>query len=155
MKKGEYPRARVDCLTREFGDELLVYDQQRSVGHCLNPAAAAAWRLSDGKKNPSELARMMTKELSAPVNESVVLLAIEELSQARLLVESEKPVRRTSRREAIRAIGLAGAIALPLVTSLVAPTPARAACCLANGKPCGSSAQCCSGKCGTGNHCNG
>jgi len=154
MKKGEYPRARVDCLTRKFGDELLVYDQQRSVGHCLNPTAAAAWRLSDGRKNPSELARMMTQQLSAPVNESVVLLAIEELSQARLLVESEKPARRTSRREAIRAIGIAGAIALPLVTSLVAPTPARAASCRANGQPCLSNAQCCSGKCGTGGHCN-
>jgi hypothetical protein len=156
MKQGNCPRARVDCLTRKFGDELLVYDQQRNVGHCLNPTAAAAWRLCDGKKSTSELAVMMTQQLSAPVNESVVLLAIEELSQARLLVEAEKPVRRTSRREAIRAIGIAGAIALPLVTSLVAPTPARAASCLANGKACVSNAQCCSGKCGvTSGHCGG
>jgi hypothetical protein len=70
-----------------------------------------------------------------------------------LLIDVEKPVRRTSRREAIRSIGIAGAIALPLVTSLVAPTPARAASCLANGKPCVSNVQCCSGKCGTGGHC--
>jgi coenzyme PQQ synthesis protein D (PqqD) len=156
MKEGEYPRARVDCLTRKFGDELLVYDQQRNVGHCLNPTAAAAWRLCDGKKSTSQLAVMMTQQLSAPVNESVVLLAIEELSQARLLTESEKPIRRTSRREAIRAIGIAGAIALPLVTSLVAPTPARAASCLANGQPCVSNVQCCTGRCGvTSGRCNG
>src|SRR5579862_1196188 len=129
MKEREYPRARVDCLSREFGDELLVYDQQRNVGHCLNPTAAAAWKLCDGQKSPSEVATILTQQLSVPVDESVVLLAVEELSKARLLVGSEKPIRRTSRRDAIRTLGIAGAIALPLVTSLVAPTPARAASC--------------------------
>jgi Coenzyme PQQ synthesis protein D (PqqD) len=155
MKEQQNPKARMDCLTREFGDELLVYDRDRNVGHCLNPTAAAAWKLCDGKTSPSELATIMTRQFSAPVDEPVVLLALEELSKARLLVEAERPVRRTSRREAIRAIGLAGAIALTIVTSLVAPTPARAASCLANGKPCVNPVQCCSGKCGTGGHCNG
>jgi Coenzyme PQQ synthesis protein D (PqqD) len=156
MKEGEYPRARVDCLSRKFGDELLVYDQERNVGHCLNPTAAAAWKLCDGKKSISELAEILTRQLSAPVDEPVVQLALEELSKAHLLVEAEKPVRRTSRRKAIRAIGIAGAIALPLVTSLVAPTPARAASCLHNGQPCVSNAQCCSGRCGVrSGRCNG
>jgi Coenzyme PQQ synthesis protein D (PqqD) len=156
MKEGEYPRARLDCLTREFGDEVLVYDRERNVGHCLNATAAATWKLCDGKKSTSELAKILTRQLSAPVDESVVQLAVEELSRARLLVEPEKPIRRTSRRDAIRAIGIAGTIALPLVTSLVAPTPARAASCLANGKPCVSNAQCCSGRCGvTSGHCGG
>ena len=155
MKEQRNPKARMDCLTREFGDELLVYDRERNVGHCLNPTAAAAWKLCDGKTSPSRLATMLTRQFSAPVDEPVVLLALEELSKARLLIEAERPIRRTSRREAIRAIGIVGAIALPIVTSLVAPTPARAASCLANGKPCVSPVQCCSGKCGTGGHCNG
>jgi Coenzyme PQQ synthesis protein D (PqqD) len=154
MKEREYPRARVDFLTRDFGDELLVYDQQRNVGHCLNPAAAAAWKLCDGKKSTSEVAEILTRQLSTPVSESVVHVALDELSKAGLLVDAEHHVRRTSRRDAIRAIGIAGAIALPLVTSLVAPTPARAASCLPNGKPCVSGVQCCSGKCGvTSGHC--
>ena len=155
MKERQNPKARVDCLTREFGDELLVYDRERNVGHCLNPTAAATWKLCDGKTAPPELATILKRQFSARVDEPVVLLALEELSKARLLVETERPVQRTSRREAIRAIGIAGAIALPIVTSLVAPTPARAASCLANGKPCVSPVQCCSGKCGTGGHCNG
>jgi Coenzyme PQQ synthesis protein D (PqqD) len=146
----------MDCLTRQFGDELLVYDRERNVGHCLNPTAAAAWKLCDGKTDPSELATILTRQFSAPVDEPVVLLALEELSNARLLVGAERQIRRTSRREAIRAIGIAGAIALPLVTSLVAPTPARAASCRANGQPCVSNVQCCSGRCGTSSgRCNG
>ena len=156
MKEREYPQARVDCLTRKFGDEILVYDRERNVGHCLNSTAAAAWKLCDGKHSASELAKIMTRELSTQVNEPVVLLALEELSQARLLVEQERPARRTSRRDAIRTIGIASAIALPIVTSLVAPTPARAASCLANGQPCVSNAQCCTGRCGVSSgHCNG
>jgi Coenzyme PQQ synthesis protein D (PqqD) len=147
MKEGEYPRARAGCLSREFGDELLVYDQQRNVGHCLNAMAAATWKLCDGKKSASEVAKILTRQFSAPVDEPVVLLALEELTKARLLIEVEKPVRRTSRREAIRAIGIAGAIALPLVTSLVAPTPARAASCLPKLSTCVTNAQCCSGNC--------
>ena len=154
MKERECPQARVDCLTRKFGDEVLVYDQERNVGHCLNSTAAAAWKLCDGKNSASDLAKVMTRELSTSVDEPVVMLALEELSKARLLVEEVRPVRRTSRRNAIRTLGIASAIALPIVTSLVAPTPARAASCFANGKPCASNAQCCSGKCGTGGHCN-
>jgi coenzyme PQQ synthesis protein D (PqqD) len=155
MKDREYPQARRDCLMREFGDEVLVYDRERNVGHCLNATAAAAWKLCDGKKSNSELARILTKQLSAPVDESVVQLAVDELSKAHLLVETVRRSRRTSRREAIRAIGIVSAIALPLVTSLVAPTPARAASCLANGLPCVNNVQCCSGTCGvTSGHCN-
>lgn len=155
MKERQNPKARMDCLTREFGDEILVYDQERNVGHCLNPTAAAAWKLCDGRTSFAELATLLSQQFSAPVDEGVVLLALEELSKARLLVEVERPVRRTSRREAIRAIGIVGTIALPLVTSLVAPTPARAASCRANGMPCTSNAQCCSGRCGASSgHCN-
>src|SRR5258708_28250884 len=74
--------------------------------------------------------------------------------KARLLVDAEHPVRRTSRRDAIHALGIAEASALPLLTSLVAPTPARAASCLSDGKPCVNGAQCWSGKCGvTSGHC--
>src|SRR5260370_42259041 len=118
MKEREYPRARRDCLTREFGDELLVYDEERNVGHCLNPTAAATWKLCDGKNGATELANILTQQFSAPVDQPVARLALEEVSKARLLVEVEKSVRRSSRREAIRAIGIAGAIALPLITSL-------------------------------------
>ena len=95
------------------------------------------------------MAGILTQQLSAPVDESLVQLAVEELAKARLLVEAEAPRRRTSRRDVIRTLGIAGAIALPLVTSLVAPTPARAASCQAKGAPCVSSTQCCSGNCNT------
>jgi hypothetical protein len=147
MKEPQFPRARVDCLSREFGDEVLVYDLQRDVGHCLNSTAAAAWKLCDGSSSPSQIATALSRQLSAQVDESVVLLALDQLADAHLLVEPEVPVERPSRRVAIRRIGVAAAIVLPLVTSIVAPTAAQTASCFHNLHPCISNAQCCSGLC--------
>jgi hypothetical protein len=152
MKERQFPRARVDCLSREFGDEVLVYDLQRDMGHCLNSTAAAAWKLCDGNNSPSQIARTLSRQLSAPMHESVVLLALDQLADAHLLVKPVVPAKRLSRRVAIRGIGIAAAIALPLVTSLVAPTPAHAASCLPDGQPCISALQCCSHLCGIFSH---
>ncbi len=147
MKERQSPRARVDCLSREFGKEVLVYDLQRDVGHCLNSTAAAAWKLCDGNRSPPQIARTLSRQLSAPVDESVVLLALDQLADAYLLVEPEVPVERLSRRVALRRIGIAAAVVLPLVTSIVAPTAAQTASCVQLGQPCASNGKCCSHLC--------
>jgi hypothetical protein len=152
VKERQFPRARVDCLSREFDSELLIYDPQRNVGHCLNSTAAAAWKLCDGNNSPSQIARTLSRQLSVPMGESVALLALDELADAHLLVERVVPAKRLSRRVAVRRIGIAAAVALPLVTSIVAPTPANAASCFPDGHACVSAAQCCSGRCGFFTH---
>ena len=143
MKERQSPRARVDCLSREFGNEVLVYDLQRDVGHCLNSTAAAAWKLCDGNSSPPQIARTLSRQLSTRVDEAVVLLALDQLAAAHLLVEPEVPVERLSRRVALRRISIAAAVALPLVTSIVAPTPAQAASCVPFNQLCANSGQCC------------
>jgi hypothetical protein len=152
MKERQFPRARVDCLSREFDSDLLIYDPQRNVGHCLNSTAAAAWKLCDGSNSPSQIARTLSRQLSAPMDKSVVLLALDQLADAHLVVEPVVLAKRLSRRVAVRRIGIAAAIALPLITSIVAPTSANAASCFPNGHPCVSAAQCCSGLCGLFSH---
>jgi len=152
MREQQFPRARQDCLSREFGDEVLVYDLQRNVGHCLNSTAAATWRLCDGNNNSSQIAGTLSRPLSVQVDESIVQLALDQLGDAHLLVEREAPTEHPSRRVAIRRMGIAAAIALPLVTSIIAPTPAQAASCLHNLQACTSNAQCCSGLCAPAVH---
>jgi hypothetical protein len=143
MKEQQFPQARVDCLSREFGDDVLIYDLQRDTGHCLNSTAAATWKLCDGSNSPSRIARTLSRQLSVRVDESVVRLALDQLANAHLLVEPRMPVEYLSRRVAIRRIGIAAAIVLPLVTSIVAPSPAQAASCVPIGQPCANNAQCC------------
>jgi hypothetical protein len=55
-----------------------------------------------------------------------------------------------SRREVVRALALTAAVAVPVVASIVAPTPAQAASCFPNGSGCETSAECCSGFCNLG-----
>lgn len=136
MNQQQFPRARADCLSRKFDAEVLIYDPQHDVGHCLNSTAAAVWQLCDGKSSPRQMAAELSRQFSAPVEERVVQLALGQLADANLLVERDVIVESLSRRLAIRRMGIAAAIALPLITSIVAPTPAHAASCLPSGSPC-------------------
>jgi hypothetical protein len=103
-------------------------------------ASANDWRRYEKTAIPSGLAWIVSRENSGKrfwsnlgsgvrVDESVVLLALDELENAHLLVEPTVPVEYLSRRVAIRRIAIAAAIALPLVTSIVAPASVQTASC--------------------------
>jgi Coenzyme PQQ synthesis protein D (PqqD) len=156
VKRTQFAQARPDCIFREFYSEVVVYDPERHVAHCLNSTATAVWRLCDGNSSPRQIATELSRQVSAPVEEAVVLLALRQLADAHLLAKPEEPVESPARRAAIGRIGRVAAIVLPLVTSLGAPTPAQALSCLHNGQPCTRNSQCCSGDCGATSHrCNG
>jgi len=135
------PQRRVDGLViRELPDELLVYDRERHRAHCLNRAAALVFRHSDGETSVKELATILRRELDVAADEKWVGLALEKLRKAHLLEDAPKGARngvRYSRRELLRRAGLASAAALPVVISLLAPTPAMAAAtCVAGNAGC-------------------
>jgi hypothetical protein len=142
------PRARSGGLVvRELEGEVLVYDLERHRAVCLNSSAAAVWRSCDGRTDVANLSAALA---AGQGGEEVVWLALEQLARDQLL--EERPpraagARRVTRRELIRRLGLAAAASLPLVTSIVAPTPAQAASCKPPGDPCTSSLECCSGLC--------
>jgi hypothetical protein len=124
------PHARQDGLVlRELPEELLVYDLERHMAHCLNSTAAAVWRQCDGKTTPREISARLTGELSEPVEEDVVWLALDDLGNLDLL---ERPVVRDtvlSRTQLMRRIGVAtAAIAVPAVFSLDVPSASAALC---------------------------
>ncbi|HLN99414.1 MAG TPA: PqqD family protein [Pyrinomonadaceae bacterium] len=149
--KNDFPLARKDGLVlRDLGDELLVYDRERDKAHCLNRSAAAVWQRCDGRSAPAQIAAALQQEFGTAVDERFVWLALEQIGRDHLLdqtLEWPKTVPRLSRREAFRRIGLGAAIALPVVISITAPTPAQAATCRASGSVCNTSSQCCSGIC--------
>jgi hypothetical protein len=149
------PRARQEGLVvRELEGELLVYDLEAHRAHRLNRAAAIVFQGSDGRTTVRELATRLRRELAVPAaDEAWVRLACARLTKAGLL---ERRAPRTgddarpalSRRELMRRAGRAAGIALllPVVVSIVAPTPAEAAAsCVVNctgqafGTPCRNS----------------
>jgi Coenzyme PQQ synthesis protein D (PqqD) len=143
-----HPKMRVQgLLIDELPEELLVYDLERQKAHCLNHTAALVWRRCDGKTTVTEIAAQLSRQFDAPCNEELVWLALRQLDALDLLEQSiSLPPHLTglSRRQMIRNIGLAAAIAVPVVTSIVAPTAVQAATCTPSGNPCNPVKLCCS-----------
>lgn len=157
QKNGKQTRPlarKQDLITQELPNELLLYDLTNDKAHCLNETAAFVWRHCDGRTTPKEIARSLSQRSGATVDERLVWLAVGQLADNNLL--SRRPQLPASfaglnRREVVRAISLtAVVVAVPLITSIVAPTAAEAATCKGPGQACTSGLQCCSTVCNAG-----
>ncbi len=151
MKKGllDFKPKRKDAIVRQLSDEFLVYDEETNRAHCLNRTAADVWKLCNGEKSVAEIIRTM-KQSKSPVDEKVIWMTICRLEKSGLLLTRNLAAREEillSRRAVLRKMGVASALALPLVASILVPTPVDAASCRAPGQPCTHNAQCCSGDC--------
>jgi hypothetical protein len=150
-------RRRDGLVVKELPEEVLVYDLERHRAHCLNPAAAAVFKSCDGERTVGEIARVLRRETGAPADEAWVHLALDRLAKAHLLEECgdlPRPERGVSRRDILKKAGVGLAAAIPIVTSIVAPTPVEAAatctqCCSTkpDGTPCGNPIALCTGIC--------
>lgn len=146
------PHARKSGLiVKEVDGEILIYDQERNKAHCLNQTAAQVWKYCDGKTTLAATCDGLTQELNAPVDEQLVRYAVEQFSADHLLeTQVEMPafmIPGMNRRQMVRTLGFAAAVAVPLVSSIIAPTPAQAATCLPSTSACTASAECCSNLC--------
>lgn len=124
------PSARKSKLVvRELAEEVLVYDEEGHRAHCLNRTAAMVWKGCDGKTPVAGIARRMSGQLSTHVSEEVVWLALGQLAEFDLLAPGAPraaPPGLLSRRKMLRRLGIAAAVSLPLITSVVSPTAAQA-----------------------------
>jgi len=145
-RDSQLPLARTEKLIiKEIDDEVLVYDLVSDKAHCLNHTAALVWKHCDGNKSVSQIAASLTDDIGKPVDEKIVWLALDDLNKFDLLQTA--PIRPLAfgglnRRQMIRAASVA-AIALPVVVSIIAPTPAMAASPCSAGDTCNTPADCC------------
>ncbi|MDO8836956.1 MAG: PqqD family peptide modification chaperone [Vicinamibacterales bacterium] len=111
-------------FSERVGDDTLVYDTVTHTAHRLNATAAAVWRLADGTRSIGALAEALRAEGVIDADETLVLAAVDALEEAGLLTGEPAPeIERLSRRAAIAKVAT---VALPLVASIVVPTPAEA-----------------------------
>jgi Coenzyme PQQ synthesis protein D (PqqD) len=141
---------RLDVFSREVMDELLIYDERTHLGHCLNWTAAAVWRACDGERTIADITRHLQAQVNPDIDEQTVRITLSKLKSAGLLLDENIPAEgeTLSRREVMRRIGTITALALPVVTTMLMPTPARAASCFPPVHACNANTQCCSGHCG-------
>lgn len=132
----------------ELPDEMLVYDLDSHQAHCLNKTVALVWQNCDGRTSPAEIVKRLEDQLQAPCEDTHVWQALRQLEKIHLLKRAAQApppsLARVSRRQMVRTLGLAAAIAAPLVTSIVAPTAAEAATCAPSGASCALK-PCCAG----------
>lgn len=138
MSDSQKPVARRDNLVvQELPGEVLVYDLAVDKAHCLNGTAAFVWKSCDGQNTVGDISRLLEGAGGRAPGEDLVWLAIDQLGENNLL-ENKLTAKfpNQNRREVIRKIGLAAVVALPLVTSLVAPKAVQAGSACNTGAPC-------------------
>jgi hypothetical protein len=130
MKLGEIPLSRKhDIVIQEIDGEVLIYDLSKNRAYCLNQTSSMVWNACDGTKSVTEISQSLSKQLKQNVSEDIVWLALDQLKKDNLLTESDKfvtPFDGMNRREIVKRIGFASMVALPLISSVIAPTALRA-----------------------------
>jgi hypothetical protein len=149
---------KADIVVQELHNEILIYDLSIHKAFSLNETSTLVWQACDGSKDISEISAQISRQLKSNVTEDFVWLALEELKRENLLeqeAEVSAPFPGMTRREVIRRVGLASLVALPIISSLVAPTAAHAqssncgaAAGRSNGCTCTAAGNCASGCCG-------
>jgi hypothetical protein len=123
------PKARTaDLVVQQVDDETMVYDLVSHQAHCLNRTASEIWKNCDGQTSVSMISERIGKNLGAGVEQELVMLAVTELSERRLLENEEIQPRMADRREVLRKIAF-GVVAAPIIYTLVAPSALASASC--------------------------
>ncbi|TAK30798.1 MAG: PqqD family protein [Chloroflexota bacterium] len=66
------PRRRDDVVFREVGaEESFLYDPVRRCVHVLNASAGVVWTLSDGTREPAEIAAQLAERFDVPADACV------------------------------------------------------------------------------------
>jgi hypothetical protein len=130
MNNSQKHTARKEGLViQEMPDEVLVFDLETNKAHCLNETAAFVWKACDGKNSVADITKLFGSKSGTSVPEDLVWLALDQLKTKNLIENKDEIVvdyNGMSRREVIRKVGLASVVALPLISSLVAPPAASA-----------------------------
>lgn len=131
-----YPRSRqTEIVIQEFDDEVVIYDLKNDKALALNKTCTFVWQRCNGNQEISQISQALAKHNNQSANEDIVWLAIKILTKADLLENAEDLKSNfdgLNRRTMVKKIGLATMIALPMISTLIAPTAINAA----SGAPC-------------------
>jgi hypothetical protein len=130
----QYPKKIENLYAEELEGELCVYDSERQKMHALSPTAALVWQQCDGETTPAQMTARLEAELNIKDAEKLVSLSLDRLDKAHLLVAQtgSRPAKRSyTRREVLKMTGVSLAL-LPVVKSIVLPTPLQAQSCISN-----------------------
>lgn len=125
-----FPLARTrNIVIQELEKELLLYDLEKNKALCLNETAASVWHFCDGKKTVSDIRFILSEKWQTIIPEELIWLTLEQFKRNDLLEKAaEFPFNfgGLNRREAVKKVGLASLIALPMISTVIAPSAINA-----------------------------
>lgn len=110
-----------DIIIQDLDKELLIYNLITNQAFSLNETSKVVFNSCDGKTSFEEL------KSEYKFSDDLIYLALDELNNKSLLEDSYySPLTAMTRRQVIRKVGLTSMIALPVISTLVAPTATMA-----------------------------
>lgn len=144
--KNQNPIARLkNIVVQDLIDETLVYDLNTNKAYHLNSTSAFVWSTCTGKNSVLEIERLIEKKFGEKVGAEFIWLTIDLLKKNDLLENADEVISNfdvPTRRQLLKKAGAASIVALPFISSLIAPKAAAAASgpvagvCGAGGPPC-------------------
>lgn len=131
MKTEIYPISiRQQIVTQIVENEIFIYELNTNKVWCLNETCSFVWKMCDGTNDVREITKAISTEFKVNTDESIVWLTLDSFNKAGLLENGEEVMRsaekKFSRREAIKKVGLTTMLALPIISTVIAPTAAQA-----------------------------
>ena len=148
-----------NIVIQEMNKEILIYDLNTNKAFCLNETSAIIYQLCDGTRNIHEIVQSFNQITKNSITDDLIWLALDKFKQDNLLEDDSIEINFNglSRLQVIKKVGLASLIALPLVSSVVAPTAGMAASLAPTNQPlnaaCSAPSQCASGNCFNNSKC--
>lgn len=140
-----------NIIVQNSGKEILIYDLLTNKAYALNETSAIVYQACDGKTSFDDL------KSYSNFTDDIIFLALDNLRKENLIQSAKvNYFAGLSRREVVRKIGFASLIALPVITSLIAPHAASAASITCTcSAPAGSNARPQGCACSSNNDCCG
>lgn len=139
-------------MVQNLPGETLVYDLNSHQAHCLNETSAFIWEKCNGELSVDQILEAFDERFGKSAGLEAVRLGLAQLHERELLVNgSSQAVDMPDRRQIIKKIGLASAVAVPIIASLVAPQDAFS---IAANCACTGNIQCVGRACPSTNNCN-
>src|SRR6266496_2468377 len=122
-------RRKDELICEEVSGECVIYDQRQKKAHLLNSTLTWIWRRCDGNTSVEALSKSFAEQFDARNPLEIMSSGLNQLDSRQLL---ETPINlpeeaggkiSLARR---RAIVVGGAVLMPAIVSILAPTPMAA-----------------------------
>lgn len=87
--KDKRPKKRDNLLYRELDGEGIIYDQEKSMVHTLNPTATLIWNCCNGKQSVNDIAKKFLKKYDTSLDNALkdIEKMVKNLKNLKLLME--------------------------------------------------------------------